>query len=150
MNSPGNFDPAFASSMRGMSRAHMADIWRRGQKGEVLGAEDLAFYQAMHDHPEYTEFWEHAAEFGDKEIEVDRVNPFLHVSLHSVLERQLAEHNPPETEQALFRLTRAGLDRHESLHRIAGLLAELISETVHQGKASGLDTYRRRLRSLKP
>src|SRR5437867_3648072 len=104
MSSPGSFDPAFASSMRGLSRALIADIWQCGQKGEELLTEDLAFYQAMHDHPEYTEFWERAAEFGDKEIEVDRVNPFLHVSLHSVIERQLAEHNPPETEQALFRL----------------------------------------------
>jgi hypothetical protein len=136
--------------MREMSRAHIADIWRRGQKGEPLGAEDSVFYKSMLDHPEYTEFWERAAELGSREIEADRVNPFLHVSLHSVIERQIAEHNPPETEQALFRLTRGGLDRHEALHRIAGLLAELMSESLHQGRANDLGTFRCRLRALKP
>jgi hypothetical protein len=104
----------------------------------------------MLDHPEYSDYWARAAELGDRDVMVDGVNPFLHVSLHSVIERQLAEHNPVETEQAIFRLTRAGLDRHMAMHRIASLLAELISETVHGRGAQDIETYRRRLRALKP
>ncbi len=149
-NSSSGNDPVLTSAMRGMSRAHIADIWKRGQNGDVLSSEDLSFYQAMIDHPEYREIWQAAAELGDRDVLVDRVNPFLHVSLHSVIARQLAERNPPETEQAIFRLTRAGLDHHEAQHRIAALLTKLISETVQQGRAFGLETYRRRLRSLKP
>ena len=150
MTTPGSHDPAFSSAMRGISRTHIADIWRRGQGGEVLTGEDLAFYQTMKDHPEYVEFWERAAELGDKEVTVDGVNPYLHVSLHSVLERQIVESNPPETEQTIFRLTRAGLDRHDALHRVMSLLAEMISEMMNQRRPFSTDTYRRRLRSLKP
>jgi hypothetical protein len=146
----GGFDPAFASSMREMSRGHIADIWRRGSKGETLGREDAAFFKAMQDHPEYTDFWEHAAELASRDIQADRTNPFLHISLHAVLERQIAEANPPETAQALFRLTRAGMDRHEALHRIASLLTEMLWESMHAGKRADPETFRKRLRGLKP
>ena len=135
--------------MRGMSRSHIADIWRRGKSGETLGGEDLFFYQAMAAHPEYTDFWEHAAELGDREVEADRVNPFLHVSLHAVIERQLVDRNPPEVDQALFRLTRAGMDRHEALHRIASVLIEFMQESMQKQHAD-TSVYRSRLRALKP
>jgi hypothetical protein len=136
--------------MREMSRVHIAEIWRRGGKGETLNSEDAAFFKAMQDHPEYTDFWEHAAELGGREVEADRTNPFLHVSLHAVIERQIAEGNPPETSQALFRLTRAGMDRHEALHRIASVLSEMLWQTLRDRKHADPETFRRRLRQLKP
>jgi hypothetical protein len=150
MNSSGGHDPVFSSAMREMSRAHIADIWRRGKAGEPLGLEDLAHYQAMLDHPEYTDIWEHAAELGAREVEVDRVNPFLHISLHSVIERQIAERNPPDTEQTLFRLTRAGMDKHEALHRIMAVVSEMMWEMMQQRKVFDRATYQRRLRALRP
>ncbi len=143
-------DPAFTAAMREMSRAHVADIWRRGQAGEVFTGEDQSFYQAMKVHPEYVEFWERAAELSGKDVTVDGVNPYLHASLHSVIERQIAETGPPETEQAVFRLTHAGLDRHEAVHRIAGLLSEFIYEMMKQKKPFDNALYCRRLRALKP
>jgi hypothetical protein len=150
MSTPGDADPAFTSAMRELSRSHIADIWRRGQQGESLGSEDAPFYQAMLDHPEYRDIWEHAAELGDREVVVQGANPFLHISLHSVVERQLADNNPPETAQALFRLTRGGMDRHEAIHLIASLLSELVWETLHKRQPADVASYRRRLRALKP
>ena len=136
--------------MRSLSRSHIADIWRRGQKGETLAGEDLTYYAAMREHTEYHDIWERAAELGDNEINVNGTNPFLHISMHSVVENQIASRNPPETDQTVFRLMKAGLDRHESLHRIAGVLTELMWEMMHAGKTFDLATYRRRLRALKP
>ena len=81
---------------------------------------------------------------------MNRVNPFLHVSLHSVIERKIAERNPPDTEQTLFRLTRAGLDKHEAMHRIMAVLSEIMWEMLQQRKVFDLTTYQRRLRLLKP
>ena len=149
MTRPSDSDPAFTTAMREMSRAQVADIWRRGKAGEPQSLEDLAHYHAMLDHPEYTDIWEHAAELGAREVEVNRVNPFLHVSLHSVIERQIAERNPPDTEQTLFRLTRAGLDKHVAMHRIMAVLSEMMWEMLKQQKVFDLATYQRRLRSLK-
>src|SRR5262245_27357987 len=106
----GNYDPVFVNAMREMSRGHYADIWRRGQAGESLAGEDAVFFEAMKLHPEYLDYWERAAELGDREISADAVNPFLHVGIHVVVENQIASRTPPETDQAMFRLTRAGMD----------------------------------------
>jgi hypothetical protein len=149
MSTPGDADPAFTSAMRELSRSHVAEIWRLGQAGESLGVEDAVSYQAMLDHPEYRDIWEHAAELGDREVVVEGANPFMHISLHSVVERQLADNNPPETSQALFRLTRGGLDRHEAIHRIATLVSEMIWETLKYQRPADVASYRRRLRALK-
>jgi hypothetical protein len=150
MDSAGKSDPAFASSMREMSRAHYADIWRRGQSGEVLVGEDESFFQAMRQHPEYTDCWERAAELADREIIVDGVNPYLHIAMHSVIERQIADRDPPETDQALFRLTRGGIERHESLHRIARVFSDLMWTVMRERRPFDTAKYRRRLRALKP
>jgi Domain of unknown function (DUF1841) len=150
MESPVQPDPAFASSMRQISRAHFGEIWRRGRAGEALTGEDAAFYQTMQEHPEYADFWEHAAELGDREIRADGENPFLHVAMHTVIERQIAERNPPEADQALFRLTRAGVDRHDALHQIARVFSGVLWELLREGKPFDTATYRRRLRAIKP
>ena len=150
MSTHEDMDPVLGSAMRKVSRANIANIWRRGQKGEALNEEEHAYYQTMLDHPEYVEVWERVEELEDQEILRDRVNPFLHISLHSVIDRQIANLEPPETGQALFRLTRGGLDRHEALHLIAGVLAEFMTDSLHRTKPPDLGLYRRRLRALKP
>jgi hypothetical protein len=150
MNTPGPHDPAFASAMRQISRAHYADIWRRGNAGQPLMGEDAAFYETMKQHPEYSEFWEHAVELGDRDIPAEGENPFLHIAMHTVIERQIADRNPPETDQALFRLTRAGIDRHDALHLIASVFSELLWGRLRDRKPFDTATYRRRLRALKP
>jgi hypothetical protein len=80
----------------------------------------------------------------------DGANPYLHASIHTVIERQIADANPPETAQAIFRLTRAGLDRHAALHAVASVLTELIGEMLRERRPFAIETYRRRLRALKP
>ena len=143
-------DPVFGSAIREMSRAHMAEIWQRGSKEDALSQDDYVLYRAMQEHPEYTDVWENARELADREVEIRGTNPFLHISLHTVIEQQLAERNPPETGQTLFRLTRHGLGRHEAVHRIAGVLCEIMSRALREQKTFDLATYQRRLRALKP
>jgi hypothetical protein len=143
-------DPAFASSMRQISRAHCGEIWHSGRSGAELSGEDATFYQIMLEHPEYYDFWERAAEIGDREIEAEGQNPFLHIALHSVIEQQIAAHNPPEVDQALFRLTRAGIPRHDALHQIARVFSGLLWELLKERKPFDKETYRRRLRAIKP
>ena len=150
MNDASQHDSVFGSAMREMSRSQIAELWQRGKGGKPLSDEDSVFYTVMCDHPEYSEIWDGAAELADRKVEIGGTNPFLHVSLHVVLEGQMATNNPPEASQALFRLMKSGMNRHESLHKIASVLSELIWETLHRTKPFDEQLYRRRLRSLKP
>jgi hypothetical protein len=143
-------DPEFHSFMRDATRSTMGDIWQRGNRGAELTGEDLSYYEAMCLHPEYADVWAHAAELGQQDVVIDGVNPFLHISMHSIIENQLRANDPPETAQALFRLTRGGVDRHEALHHIAYVLAELMQECLTSRQLFPLAKYKRRLRELRP
>jgi hypothetical protein len=143
-------DPLFSTALREISRNQIAEIWRRGQHEEPLSEEDQSFYAAMLAHPEYHEVWQQAAELSGQEVQIGGMNPFLHIALHSVIERQVVAHGPPEVAQSLFRLTCAGLDRHEAVHLIASVWIELMGQTLREQQPFPLETYRRRLRALRP
>src|SRR5207244_11353446 len=108
------------------------------------------FFECMRQHPEYAELWERAAELADQEVDVSGTNPFLHVAVHSMIEQQIAGGTPAEVNQALSRLVKAGVDRHEAIHRIAGLLSELMWEMLRQGQPFDAPSYEHRLRLLQP
>lgn len=150
MDEPFSRDSAFNSSMRSLSRFHIGGIWKRGQAGEPLEGEDATYYQVMLQHPEYREFWEQAGELGDREVMIDGVNPYMHVAMHAVVERQISDKKPPEVDQMLFRLMRTGMDRHDAVHRIAQILSEFLWQILREKKPFDEKTYRRRLRAAKP
>jgi Domain of unknown function (DUF1841) len=154
MNSAGNpkgsSDPNFNSAMRQISRATYAEIWRRGLANEEITGEDAAFFEAMQQHPEYAEYFERAQELADREVVINGVNPYLHIAMHTVIEKQVADRDPPESDQALFRLTRAGIDRHEAIHRIAYVFTQSFWEVLQKNTPFDIESYRRRLRAIKP
>ncbi|MDP3286819.1 MAG: DUF1841 family protein, partial [Methyloversatilis sp.] len=61
-----------------------------------------------------------------EQVEPERVNPFLHLSLHLAIEEQLAIDQPPGL-RAAFEAQRAKMgDEHEALHRVLDCLGESI------------------------
>lgn len=71
---------------------------------------------------------------------VDLPNPTLHALLHVVVENQLAIQDAPIV-RALARLRKQGLSRHEAVHAIGSLLAQLtydllnLKDTAHTSRA---------------
>ena len=54
---------------------------------------------------------------------IDLPQATLHAVIHSVIERQLAEHLAP-VASAFERLRQEGLDRHDAVHALGAVLAE--------------------------
>lgn len=52
-------------------------------------------------------------------------NMRVHAAMHVVVEDQLAEGEPPEARDALARLIDEGLDRHQAIHALGQVVAEL-------------------------
>jgi hypothetical protein len=62
-------------------------------------------------------------------------NPHMHLSLHAILECQIANDEPVGMRQADQKLTKAGIDRHDIRHLLALPLAEQLAEMMeHQIK----------------
>jgi hypothetical protein len=132
-----------ASPMAAVTRSHIAAILERARAGEELQGEEADMLRAIRQHPEYEAIFAQGAE-GPGEI--DGVNPWLHVSLHTVVDRQ--RHLIPEVDAALNRLQLRGLSEHEAQHRVAELVARQIHAMFQSDRPYDQEQYLEQLRSL--
>ncbi len=110
-------------------------IARKRQRAVPLEGEDALISEAMALHPELDPLWE----LGElsatpQEVNGQVVNPFIHTALHVLIEKQLTDKSPPETVETLGALLRRGVDRHEAVHAIAAVYAELYFTTFRRGQ----------------
>jgi hypothetical protein len=54
------------------------------------------------------------------------VNPVLHVTIHGIVENQLADNDPPFVSMAVRELMQNGINRHSAIHAVGAALSEQI------------------------
>lgn len=136
--------PAF-----GAARSLLAEVWRKAQAGERLEGEQARLAQGMAQHPEYRMFWESGGQLPGKDATFEGVHPGAHVSMHLLVENQLAEGEPPEVRQALDRLMASGLSRHEALHRIGNVAVQHVYRMMREHRDFDRAAYLHDLAQLK-
>jgi hypothetical protein len=129
------------------NRAQAHSIWERSQRGEAVAGEETRLAAAMEEHPEYRVAWESPQGLSGDTI--GGVNPYLHVTMHTIVENQLAQNEPPEAAEALERLLAAGVSRHEAIHRIGNLMLRQIWRIQRERRPFDRQAYNRALKSLK-
>jgi hypothetical protein len=147
-NSDAPNDPYGA--MRELSHERIYTLWQAAKANATLTGEDAQLVQAMREHPEYYDTWEHLTEFEREPVVINGVNPLLHVMLHAVIENQAADNNPPEVRALIEFRTAHRVARHQTIHAIANAFTESLWRTLRDGKLFDNDTYRRKLRKLLP
>jgi len=136
------------TGIRGLTRANIHDIWRRYKAGEELSANDKIMGDILNDHPMYHAVWSTASMIGGREVVIDGVNPFLHVSLHLAVEEQLIKNDPPEVAQALRSQTAKGKNRHEAMHALCDVLFRQLQDSMSGEKPFNARNYAWKLRKL--
>lgn len=126
------------------------EIWRKTLAGEELEGEQARLAGIMQQHPEYRAAWESGAPAGAAVGTIEGVNPFVHVTMHVAVERQLADEDPPETGAALERLTAGGIPRHDALHRIGNVMMEHLYRMRREKRDFDRQAYLHALTELKP
>lgn len=96
------------------------------------------------EHPEFAEYQADSSWQG----EIDGTNPRFHITMHEVIANQLWADEPPEAWQAAKRLREQGMERHDILHELAGVMAEHMQPTLLRGEPFDEDAYRRALARL--
>ena len=96
------------------------------------------------EHPEFQEYLADSSWQG----EIDGMNPRFHLTMHEVIANQLWADEPPEAWQAAKRLREQGMERHDILHELAGVMAKHIQPTLVRGEPFDEDAYRRALAGL--
>jgi len=149
-----------------VQRDEYARIWREHRSDTLEGAdepeaadpedpdadeedteqEEERIFRAMMAHPEYEAYFDDPDLLDGDGCTPEGVNPFVHVSLHGVVEGQLEAGTPPEVRETLDALLAAGLPRHEAVHRIAMAVTEEMHRTLSENRPFDPKAY---LESLK-
>jgi tetratricopeptide (TPR) repeat protein len=145
-------DSAF-ETLRGINRKHFHEIWKKAQSGELQGLteEEQRLGKIMLDHSdEYFNQFEFADVMADHEYNPEsEVNPFLHVTLHAIAEKQIQDRNPIEAFQFYNAMLRKKCSRHEAIHLLNIILVKFIFQTLKDETSFPLDSYCKILKEYK-
>jgi hypothetical protein len=133
--------------LKSLTRQRLRLIWEMAQMGQILD-EDAVTVKSLQEHPEYYEIWDRLDELSEEELIQDEVDPILHVTIHQIVENQLAAKDPPVVHETLERLMRSGLSRHEAIHAVGSVLCEEIWEILCQERRFDEERYERGLQQL--
>ncbi|SMB98242.1 protein of unknown function [Thermanaeromonas toyohensis ToBE] len=81
-------------------------------------------------------------------IEINGVNPILHVLLEGIVENQLQEPELPEVKETIERLESEGLTRHAARGCVTRVFIEFFYEAFYHKKPFDKERYKRQLRLL--
>jgi hypothetical protein len=76
-------------------------------------------------------------------------DPFLHITIHSIVEAQLADNDPLEVVQFFNAMRRKKYSRHDSIHLVGQILTCLVFELLEHDKPFDWETYRKLLNKYK-
>ena len=146
-------DDSVFDTLRGINRKHFHDIWKKAQNGELQGLteEEQRLGKIMLDHSdEYFNQFEFADALADHEYDPEsEVNPFLHVLLHAVAEKQVEDRDPIEAFQFYNAMLRNKCSRHEAIHLLNIILVKFIFQILKEKKPFPLESYRKILKEYK-
>jgi Domain of unknown function (DUF1841) len=145
-------DSAF-KTLRGINRKHYHEIWRKAQNGELedLNEEEQRLGKIMLDHSdEYFNQFEFSDALADHDYTPGaEVNPFLHVMLHAIAEKQIQDRDPIEAFQFYNAMLRNKCSRHEAIHLLNIILVKFIFQILKEKKPFPLEDYRKILKEFK-
>ncbi len=119
---------------RSESREHLHFLWEKAQNNdlEALSDEDRRLAKAMLLHEdEFFNVFEFADVLHDREFDPDTdVNPFLHITIHTAIENQLAAKDPIEVFQFYNAMRKKKCSHHDTIHLIGAILVPLMFDTM--------------------
>jgi hypothetical protein len=118
------------------NREHLHDLWGIAKTGDLdsLSGEDKRLAKVMIEHKnQYFNQFEMGDLAYDHEYDANsEENPFLHIMLHSAIERQLESKNPIEVFQFYNSMRKRKVSRHDTIHLIGAILTPLGVNVMRQ------------------
>lgn len=117
-----------------------SDQWRfsriaEKRKNGPLEGEDARIAEIMEEHPELDQFWSLGElSASPQEVNGQIVNPFVHVTLHLVVQNQIEREYPQEVKKTFLRLVEQGENDHDAIHHIIGVYANLYFKALRKGQ----------------
>lgn len=138
---------------RALSRAHTHAIWQKAKENDLdgLSEEEQRLAKILLEHKD--EFFHHF-EFTDAVSDYDyepgvEVNPFLHITIHQVVENQLNAREPVEVYQFYNAMIKKKLSHHDTIHLIGRIFVPFLFDVLKHGKEFDAHRYASLLKKYK-
>lgn len=136
---------SYQALQRQAFRRTVYHIWAMIQAGlmDEMSEAEYGIARILLEHPEYEEFFDDDEILDGREFDTGAEgNPFLHISIHKMVEDQLQVGRPEELTVFFDTMAEQGQDRHEIVHAIMKILVRLISDAAMQRKPLNVNRYR--------
>lgn len=138
---------------RSANRERFHFLWGKAKNNDLggLNDEDRRLAEAMLLHEdEFFNAFEFADVLHDREFDTDTdINPFLHITIHTVIENQLAVRDPIEVFQFYNAMRKKKCSHHDTIHLIGAILVPLIFDTMKNKAPFNNDRYVSMLKKYK-
>jgi hypothetical protein len=138
---------------RSANREHLHFLWEKAKNNDLDGLDDedrrLAGAMLMHE-DEFFNVFEFADVLHDREFDPNtNINPFLHITIHTAVENQLAAKDPIEVFQFYNAMRKKKCSHHDTIHLIAAILVPLMFDTMKNKAPFDNDRYVSMLKKYK-
>jgi hypothetical protein len=138
-------EPDMTDGLRAFSRGQMHEIRKKAKanKLEGISQEEQQLGRIMLEHEkEFFNDFEFADLTHDRKCDPETdVNPFLHVTAHSVVENPLAERDPIEAFQFYNAMRKKNRSHHDAVHLVGAILAPLMFRTMRGEESFDVEIY---------
>ena len=135
------------------SRTQMTAIWQKAKERDLTGLNDsqqrLAKIMVEHEDELVLQLEQAHLVYDPDQDPGTEYDPFLHVTVHAIVEAQLELGDPIEVVQFFNAMRQKKYHRHDAIHLVGQILIYLIFEMSEYQKPFDLDTYRQLLEKYK-
>ena len=143
-----SFAKTYENLQRQSFRKTINKVWNMVKEDNlsILDQAEQKLSLIIMDHKEYSDYFENKDLLDGREYKMgEGLNPFLHISLHQMVEDQLALETPIEAILFCESLEMTGYSRHEAIHAIIMILIHLIYDAYKKEKPINEEQYKRLL-----
>jgi hypothetical protein len=146
-------DEEIRKLLQDVTYAQMSEIWQKAKERDFEDLDDeaqrIAKIMVEHEEELYNQF-EHVELTYDPEVNSETdYNPFLHITIHSVIEAQLEQNDPLEVVEFYNVMRQKKYSHHDSIHLVGQILTCLIFEMTENQTPFDLEIYRQLLDKYK-
>jgi hypothetical protein len=128
-----------------LSRKIIHSIWKKTERALPLTAEEERIADVLRRHREYERVWQ-----GTEKVRArtGMVNPYLHVHIHLIVEKQLRDGEPPEVKGIADCLAERGMEQHRVVHSIGVVFLEEMYNMIREHRPFDHRRYVEKLQKL--
>jgi hypothetical protein len=146
-------DEGLTNELKAINRERFHELWIKAKENDMedVTDEEKRLMKIMLEHEdEYSNEFENADAPADHEFDHEtEVNPFIHITMHAVIETQLEEREPIEVRQFYDAMRKKKCSHHETIHLLATIFSYMLFYVLKDQVPFDLERYKSLLNKYK-